>query len=108
MNHADAGYECRKQIKLWKTHFETILNKEANFYKRNRHPWKRLDESCQHGTTIGSRRETAVDNNKLGKARGADGVSAEMLKAGDAITETITEIYKEIGNGQTTTKLGPT
>ena len=50
--------------------------------------------------------KSAIDNNKLGKEPGADGASAEMLKAGgDAITETITEIFKEIGSGQTTTKM---
>ena len=41
--------------------------------------------------------ESAIDNMKSEKALGADGVSAEMLKAGgDVITETITEIFKEI------------
>ena len=34
--------------------------------------------------------KSTIDNMKLGKARGADGVSAEMLKVGgDVITETL-------------------
>ena len=41
--------------------------------------------------------KSAIDNMKSGKEPGADGVSAEMLKAGgDVITETLTEIFKEI------------
>ena len=32
---------------------------------------------------------------KSGKAPGADGVNAEMLKTGDVITETLTEIFKK-------------
>ena len=40
--------------------------------------------------------KSAIDNIKSGKAPGADGVSAEMLKAGDVITETLTGICKEI------------
>ncbi len=35
----------------------------------------------------------ALDNMKSGKAPGADGINAEMLKAGgDVITETLTEL----------------
>ena len=41
--------------------------------------------------------KSAIDNMKSGKAPGANGVSAELLKAGgDVITETLTEIFKEI------------
>ena len=41
--------------------------------------------------------KSATDNMKSGKAPGADGVSAEMVKVGgDVITETLTEIFKEI------------
>ena len=40
--------------------------------------------------------KSAIYNMKSGKAPGADGVSAEMLKAGgDVITETLTEMFKE-------------
>ena len=41
--------------------------------------------------------KSAIDNMKSGKAPGADGITAEMLKAGgDVITETPTEIFREI------------
>ena len=41
--------------------------------------------------------KSAIDKTKTARAPGSDGVSAEMLKAGgDVITQTNTEIFKEI------------
>ena len=88
--------ECRKQTQLWKTHFETILNKEA--------PGEveyipEIDEYLlvNMDPPTANEMKSAIDNIKSGKAPGADGVCAEMLKAGgNVITETLTEMFKEM------------
>ena len=85
-----------EQTQLWKTHFETILNKEA---PREVEDIPESDEDLLVNMDPPTANEvkSAIDNMKSGKAPGADGVSAEMLKAGgDVITETLTEIFKEI------------
>ena len=75
-----------KQTQLWKTHFETILNKEAPrevkyIPERDEGLLVNMDPSTANEV------KSAVDNMKSGKAPGADGVSAEMLKAGgDVVT----------------------
>ena len=84
-----------KQTQLWKTHFETILNKEA---PREVEYIPEIDEDLLVNMDPPTANEVkaAIDNMKSGKAPGTDGVSAEMLKAGgDVITE-ILEIFKEI------------
>ena len=85
-----------KQTQLWKTHFETILNKEApreveNIPERDEYLPVNMDPPTANEV------KAAIDNMKSGKAPGADGVGAEMLKAGgDVITETLSEMFKEI------------
>ena len=85
-----------EQIQLWKTHFETILNKEAPreveyIPERDKYLLVNMDPPTANEV------KSAIDNMKSGKVPGADRVSAEMLKAGrDVITETLTEIFKEI------------
>ena len=82
-----------EHTQLWKTHFETILNKEA---PREVDDIPERDEDLLVNMTA-NEVKSAIDNMKSGKTPGADGVSAEMLKAGgDIITETLTEIFKEI------------
>ena len=84
-----------KQTRLWKTHFETILNKEE--------PGEveyipEIDEYLLVNMDPPTANEvkSAIDNINSAKAPGADGVSAEMLKAGgNVITETLT-MFKEM------------
>ena len=85
-----------KQTQLWKTQFETILNKEAPREVEDI-PERDEDLLVNMDPPTANEVKSAIDNMKSGKAPGADGVSAEMLKAGgDVITETLTEIFKEI------------
>ena len=85
-----------KQTQLWKTHFETILNKEAPREVEDI-PERDEDLLVNMDPPTANEVKSAIDNMKSGKAPGADGVSAEMLKAGgDVITETLPEIFKEI------------
>ena len=85
-----------EQTQLWKTHFETILNKEAPIEVEDI-PERDDDLLVNMDPPTANEVKSAIDNMKSGKAPGADGVSAEMLKAGgDIITETLTEIFKEI------------
>ena len=85
-----------EQTQLWKTHFETILNKEAPREVEDI-PEREEDLHVNMDPPTANEVKSAIDNMKSGKAPGADGVSAEMLKAGgDVITETLTEILKEI------------
>ena len=85
-----------KQTQLWKTHFETIFNKEA---PREVEDIPESDEDLLVNMDPPTANEvkSAIDNMKSGKAPGADGISEEMLKAGgDIIIETLTEMFKEI------------
>ena len=81
-----------KQIQLWKTHVETILNKEApreveDIHERDEYLLVNMEPPTAN----------EVKAAQAGKASGADGVSEKMLKAGgDVITETLTEIFKEM------------
>ena len=85
-----------EQTQLWKTHFETILNKEAPREVEDI-PERDEDLLVNMDPPTANEVKSAIDNMKSGKAPGADGVSAEMLKAGgDVITETLTQIFKEI------------
>ena len=85
-----------EQTQLWKTHFETILNKEAPREVEDI-PERDEDLLVNMDPPTANEVKSAIDNMKSGEAPGADGVSAEMLKAGgDVITETLTEIFKEI------------
>ena len=85
-----------EQTQLWKTHFETILNKEAPIEVEDI-PERDEDLLVNMDPPTANEVKSAIDNMKSRKAPGADGVSAEMLKAGgDIITETLTEIFKEI------------
>ena len=86
-----------KQAQLWKTHFETILNKEAPREVEDI-PERDEDLLVNMDPPTANEVKSAIDNMKSGKLPGADGVSAELLKktVGDVITETLTEIFKEI------------
>ena len=85
-----------EQTQLWKTHFETILNKEAPREVEDI-PERYEDLLVNMDPPTANEVKSAIDNMKSGKAPGADGVSAEMLKAGGGvITETFPEIFKEI------------
>ena len=85
-----------EQTQLWKTHFETILNKEAHREVEDI-PESDEDLLVNMDPPTANEVKSAIDSMKSGKAPGADGVSAEMLKAGgDVITETLIEIFKEI------------
>ena len=74
-----------KQTQRWKTHFETILNKEA---PRNQAEIPESKEDLKVNTDPPSAEEVrkAIRTMKSGKAPGADCVSAEMLKAGGEVT----------------------
>ena len=83
-----------KHTQLWKRHFQTILNKEAP---------REVEDIPERNLLVNMDPPTAnevkseIDNMKSGKAPRADGVSAQMLKAGgDVITETLTEMFKEL------------
>ena len=83
-----------KQTQLWKTHFETILNKEAPRYVEDI-PERDEDLLVNMDPTTTNEVKSAIDNMKSGKAPGADGVSAEMLRAGaDVITQTLRDFIK--------------
>ena len=85
-----------KQTQRWKTHFETILNKEA---PRNQAEIPESKEDLKVNTDPPSAEEVrkAIRTMKSGKAPGADGVSAEMLKAGGEVTMgALTEIFEGI------------
>ena len=85
-----------KQTQLWKSHFETTLNKEAPREVENI-PESDEDLLANMDPPTANEVKAAIDKMKSGKAPGADSISAEMLKAGgDIITETLTEIFKEI------------
>ena len=86
-----------KQAQLWKTHFETILNKEAPIEVEDI-PERDEDLLVNMDPPTANEVKSAIDNMKSGKLPGADGVNAELLKktVGDVITETLTEIFKEI------------
>ena len=82
-----------KQTQLWKTHIETILNKEAPI-EVEYIPGRDEDLLVNMDPPTANEVKSAIYNMKPGKAPGADGV---MLKAvGDVIIETITEIFNEI------------
>ena len=85
-----------KQTQRWKTHFETILNKEA---PRNQAEIPESKEDLKVNTDPPSAEEVrkAIRTMKSGKAPGADCVSAEMLKAGGEVTMgALTEIFEGI------------
>ena len=85
-----------KQTQRWKTHFETILNKEA---PRNQAEIPESKEDLKVNTDPPSAEEVrkAIRTMKSGKATGADFVSAEMLKAGGEVTMgALTEIFEGI------------
>ena len=85
-----------KQTQLWKTHFETILSKEASREVGDL-PERDEDILVNMDPPTANEVKSAIDNLTSGNALGSDGVSADMLKAvGDVITETLTEIVKEI------------
>ena len=85
-----------KQTQLWKTHFETILNKDAPRELEDI-PERDEDQLVNMDPPTANEVKAAIDKLKSGKAPRADGISAEMLKAGgDVIIETLTEIFKEI------------
>ena len=85
-----------KQTQLLKTHFDTILNKEAPREVEYIHE-RDDDLPVNMDPPTANEVKSAIDNIKSGKDSGADGVSAEMLKAGgDVITETLTQMFKEI------------
>ena len=64
-----------KQTQLWKTHFETILNKEAPREVED------IPERDDMDPPTTNEVKATIYNMKLGKPPGADGVSAEMVKA---------------------------
>ena len=85
-----------KQTQRWKTHFETILNKEA---PRNQAEIPESKEDLKVNTDPPSAEEVrnAIRTMKSGKAPGADCVSAEMLKDGGEVTMgALTEIFEGI------------
>ena len=81
-----------KQTQRWKTHFETILNKEA---PRNQAEIPENKENLKVNTDPPSAEEVrkAIRTIKSGKALDADCVSAEMLKA---TMGALTEIFEGI------------
>ena len=90
----DGDNECRRTNTTVEN--ETILNKEAPREVEDI-PERDEDLLVNMDPPTANEVKSAIDNMKSGKAPGADGVSAEMLKAGgDVITETLTEIFKEI------------
>ena len=91
-----------KQTQRWKTHFETILNKEA---PRNQAEIPESKEDLKVNTDPPSAEEVrkAIRTMKPGKAPGADCVSADMLKAGGEVTmEALTEIFEGIWEAEET------
>ena len=68
-----------KQTQLWRTHFETILNKEAPREVEDI-PERDEDLLVNMDPPTANEVKSAIDNMKSGKAPAADGVSAEMLK----------------------------
>ena len=82
-----------KHTQLWKTHFETILNKQAP--REVEDIPERDEDLLVNQPTNCKRSESSNRQNEVREASGADGVSTEMLKAGgDVITETLTDIFK--------------
>ena len=85
-----------KQTQRWKTHFETILNKEA---PRNQAEIPESKEDLKVNTDPPSAEEVrkAIRTMKSGKAPGADCVSADMLKAvGEVTMGALTKIFEGI------------
>ena len=95
-----------KQTQLWKTHFETILNKEAPIEVEDI-PERDEDLLVNMDPPTANEVKSAIDNMKSGKVPGADGVSAEMLKAGgDVITETLNRDFQgNMGRRRNTRRL---
>ena len=67
-----------KQTLLWKTHFETILNKEAPREVEDI-PERDEDLLVNMDPPTANKVKSAIDNMKSEKASGADGVSAEII-----------------------------
>ena len=91
-----------KLTQKWKTHFETILNKEA---PRNQAEIPESKEDLDVNTDPPSADEVrkAIKTTKSGKAPGADCVSAEMLKAGGEVTTgALTKIFEGIWEAEET------
>ena len=93
-----------KQSKLWKTHFDTTINKEAHREVEDI-PERDEDLLVNMDPPTANEVKSAIYNKKSAKAPGADGVRTEMLKTGgDIITETLTEILKEINGRRRNTR----
>ena len=67
-----------KQTLLWKTHFETILNKEAPREVEDI-PERDEDLLVTMDPPTANKVKSAIGNMKSGKAPGADGISAEII-----------------------------
>ena len=94
-----------KQTQLWKTHFETILNKEAP-REVDDIPERDEDLLVNKDPPTANKVKSAIDHMNSGKAPGADGVSAEILKAGgDVITQTLRDFQGNIGRRRNTRQL---
>ena len=73
-----------EQTQGWKSHFETVLNKEA---PNNLSDIPVSDEDLEINTDLPSAEEgrKTASSMKSEKAPGADGMSADVLKAGGVI-----------------------
>ena len=85
-----------EQTQIWKSHFQTVLNKEA---PNNLADIPVSDEDLEINTDPPSVEEVwkTVSSMKTGKAPGADGVSVDVLKHGGVIiVRTLIEIFEGI------------
>ena len=85
-----------EQTQKWKSHFKTILNKDApnNLAEI---PVSDKDLEINIGPSSAEEVRKAVSSVKSGNAPGAGGVSADMLKTGgEIIVRTLTDIFEGI------------
>ena len=89
-----------EKLQRWKEHFESVLNRPDPPHLADIQPADTDLDICTDPPSL-EEVTAAIKAMKSGKAPGADGVTAEMLKADVNVTAPIlTEIFKQIWEGQ--------